>query len=105
MNPDTLDIIQMRDSAEEASGILKIMAHPVRLMILCQLTQGEIGVGELQNNALLSQSAFSQHLTVLRKNHLIKARKVSQQVFYSLADARIDTLIECFHAVFCRRAS
>ncbi|WP_019275877.1 ArsR/SmtB family transcription factor [Vibrio coralliilyticus] len=103
MNPNTIDIMEMRESAEEASDILKIMAHPVRLMILCQLTQGEIGVGELQSNSLLSQSAFSQHLTVLRKSNLIKARKVSQQVFYSLADSRIEALIQCFYSVFCRR--
>ncbi|MCG9595601.1 metalloregulator ArsR/SmtB family transcription factor [Vibrio sp. Isolate25] len=104
MGSHTIDIPEMRERATEASDMLKVMAHPVRLMILCQLTQGEMGAGELQKNALLSQSAFSQHLTVLRNHKMIQARKVSQQVFYSLADPRIETLIESFHDVFCRRS-
>lgn len=103
MSSSTIEMTEMRENVTEASDMLKVMAHPVRLMILCQLTQGEVGAGELQKTSLLSQSAFSQHLTVLRKHQMIKARKVSQQVFYSLADTRIETLIECFHDVFCRR--
>lgn len=91
----------MQSNVIEAADLLKIMAHPDRLMVLCQLTQGEVGVGALQSGSELSQSAFSQHLTVLRKHNLIKARKESQQVFYSLADPRVEALIHSLHSVFC----
>ncbi|GAA5646809.1 MULTISPECIES: ArsR/SmtB family transcription factor [Vibrio] len=99
---DTANIDQMKSNVEEVAELLKIMAHPERLMVLCQLTQGEVGAGQLQKNSSLSQSAFSQHLTVLRKHQMIQARKESQQVFYSLADPRISHLITSLHSVFCQ---
>lgn len=101
---DTLqmDIHEMKGKAVEVSELLKHMAHPERLIVLCQLTQGEVGVGELQKNSALSQSAFSQHLTVLRKFGMVKTRKEAQQVFYSLADPRIESLIQNLHRVFCQ---
>jgi DNA-binding transcriptional ArsR family regulator len=96
-----MDIAEMQSNASEAAELLKVMAHPERLMVVCQLTQGEVGAGVLQSSSSLSQSAFSQHLSVLRKYNLIKARKESQQVFYSLADPRVETLIKSLHSVFC----
>ncbi len=99
---DAVDMNTMRKNATEVAELLRIMAHPERLMVLCQLTQGEVGVGMLQQSSSLSQSAFSQHLTVLRKYGLISARKASQQVFYSLADSRVTTLIESLQNTFCR---
>jgi DNA-binding transcriptional ArsR family regulator len=97
-----MNIADMQGNATEAADLLKVMAHPERLMVLCQLIQGEVGVGQLQQSSALSQSAFSQHLTVLRKHNLIKARKASQQVFYSLADPRVEPLIQSLHTVFCK---
>ena len=93
----------MLQSATEASELLKIMAHPERLIVMCKLIEGEKGVGELFEGSTLSQSAFSQHLTVLRKHNIIKARKVSQQVFYSISDGRVAPLIEAFSQVFCKK--
>ncbi len=98
---EAMNLVEMQSNAVEAADLLKVMAHPERLMVLCQLTQGEVGVGALQIGSTLSQSAFSQHLTVLRKHNLIKARKESQQVFYSLADPRVEALIQSLHTVFC----
>ncbi len=95
------DVAAMKGNATEAADLLKVMAHPERLMVLCQLTQGEVGVGELQKHTVLSQSAFSQHLTVLRKHNIISARKSSQQVFYSLSEPRVESLIKALHGVFC----
>lgn len=94
---------KMQSNVIEASELLRIMAHPERLMVLCQLTSGEMGAGALQQNSTLSQSAFSQHLTVLRKHDLITARKASQQVFYSLSDPRVEQLIETLHQAFCAK--
>lgn len=101
MSNTETDVAKMKTNAIEAAELLKVMAHPERLMVLCQLTQGEIGAGELQANSCLSQSAFSQHLTVLRKHNLISARKSAQQVFYSLSEPRVEALIKTLHSVFC----
>jgi DNA-binding transcriptional ArsR family regulator len=101
MEITSINVDQMKTNAIEASELLKTMAHPERLMVLCQLINGEVGVGELQQSSTLSQSAFSQHLTVLRKQGMIKARKESQQVFYSLSDLRVRQLIQSLQTVFC----
>ncbi|HGS4572203.1 transcriptional regulator [Vibrio cholerae] len=97
-----IEMDEMKKNAEEVAELLRVMAHPERLMVLCQLTQSEMGVGQLQQGSMLSQSAFSQHLTVLRKHGIIQARKESQQVFYRLADSRITALIQSLQNVFCR---
>ncbi len=91
----------MLQSATEASELLKVMAHPERLIVICKLIEGEKGVAELLEGSALSQSAFSQHLTLLRKHNIIKARKVSQQVFYSISDNRVTPIVEAFQKVFC----
>ncbi|CCN68645.1 ArsR/SmtB family transcription factor [Vibrio nigripulchritudo] len=96
-----MNLERMKDNALEVAEILRILSHPERLLVLCQLMEGELGAGQLQNSSTLSQSAFSQHLTVLRKHNLVKVRKESQQVFYSLADERIAALIHNLHKVFC----
>ncbi|EGR1452010.1 helix-turn-helix transcriptional regulator [Vibrio cholerae] len=97
-----IEMDEMKKNAEEVAELLRVMAHPERLMVLCQLTQSEMGVGQLQQGSTLSQSAFSQHLTVLRKHGIIQARKESQQVFYRLVDSRITALIQSLQNVFCR---
>jgi len=96
-----MELNEMRETATEVAEILKTMAHSERLMVLCQLVDGEVGAGQLQENSTLSQSAFSQHLSVLKKNNLVKIRKESQSVFYSLADKRIESLIASFYTIFC----
>ncbi len=97
-----MKIEEMQQNAKEAAEVLKTMAHPDRLLVLCQLTQGEMGAGALQEKSSLSQSAFSQHLSVLRKSGMVKTRKDAQQVFYSLNEPRVATLLQAMHVAFCR---
>ena len=96
-----MEINEIKSRAGEVSELLKTMAHPERLLVLCQLVEGEVGAGQLQENSTLSQSAFSQHLSVLRNNNLVTVRKESQAVFYTLADPRIAALIGGLHTIFC----
>lgn len=103
MRQSEVNVEQMRHNATEVSDLLKIMAHPERLMVLCQLIKGEVGAGELQQLSSLSQSAFSQHLTVMRKHGLVVVRKEAQLVYYSLADQRVSRIIENLETVFCNR--
>jgi DNA-binding transcriptional ArsR family regulator len=101
MKQTNSNVVTMQQNAKEVSDLLKIMAHPERLMVLCQLNRGEVGVGQLQQGSSLSQSAFSQHLSVLRKHGLVMIRKESQQVYYSLADHRSSKIIESLEMIFC----
>ena len=105
LNIDLIELIleldDIKSKTDTVSELLKTMAHPERLLVLCQLMDGELGVGQLQSSSSLSQSAFSQHLSVLRKKNLVTVRKESQAVFYSLADIRISALIKSLHTIFC----
>ena len=94
-------LAQIHEKAGEVSELLKLMAHADRMVVLCLLSDGEMGVSELREHTQLSQSAFSQHLGVLRKNQLVKVRKESQQVFYSIADPRVSLLLSALQEAFC----
>jgi len=92
----------MQTKAKEATIFLKTMAHPERLLVLCQLIDGEIGAGDLSDKSDLSQSAFSQQLRVLRDQKFVKTRKDAQQVFYSIADDRVKKVLGVMLDTFCR---
>ena len=87
--------------AAHAVELLKAMANEWRLMILCQLAEGEKTVSELQSLLGLSQSALSQHLAVLRREKIVKARKHAQSVSYSLAGDDAPRGMQTLHEVFC----
>ncbi|MDN3526381.1 metalloregulator ArsR/SmtB family transcription factor [Halomonas sabkhae] len=77
----------------EASALLKAMANDNRLRILCLLAEGELSVTELNQQLVLSQSALSQHLAILRRAQLVATRRASQTIYYSLEGDRARTLI------------
>ena len=87
--------------ATEAAALLKAIANPSRLMILCQLIDGELSVGELNERIDLSQSALSQHLAALRKAALVETRKESQTVYYFLHGEKATTVIGALQSLFC----
>jgi len=92
---------ELHDVAAHAVELLKAMANEWRLMILCQLSEGEKTVSELQDILGLSQSALSQHLAVLRREKIVKARKHAQSVSYSLAGDEAPRVMTTLHEVFC----
>ncbi len=96
-----MDLLQMKERAVDVAEVLKTLAHPDRLFVLCQLVEGEQGAGQLQANSNLSQSAFSQHLSVLKKADLVSSRKESLHVYYALKDERVVGLIQQLHNLYC----
>ena len=80
-----LDINDLKANAQRASELLKAMSNEKRLMVLCYLAGGEKAVGEMEKLVGLSQSALSQHLARLRRDGLVKTRRSSQTIYYSLA--------------------
>jgi ArsR family transcriptional regulator, virulence genes transcriptional regulator len=92
---------ELHGKATHAVELLKAMANEWRLMILCQLAEGEKTVSELQDTLGLSQSALSQHLAVLRRERIVSSRKHAQSVSYSLAGADAPKVMQALHEVFC----
>ena len=73
---------QMARHSANAAALLKALAHPARLLVLCQLVEGESSVGDLQPITGLSMSALSQHLAVLYRTGVLAKRKEGTQVIY-----------------------
>ncbi len=94
--PEELEAI-----ACEVSGFLKQLANEQRLMILCNLVDGEKSVSELQEILGLHQSSTSQHLAKLRNKGIIQARKHSQSNYYSISDEKVLQVIQTLHELFC----
>jgi len=92
---------ELHGMAAQACELLKAMANEWRLMILCQLSEGEKTVGELQGLLGLSQSALSQHLAILRREKIVQSRKHAQSVSYSLTGDDANKVMESLHDVFC----
>jgi DNA-binding transcriptional ArsR family regulator len=95
---------KLQSSALRACNLLKAMANPTRLMVLCQIADGEKSVGELEQAVGLSQSGLSQHLAVLRSKKLVTTRRVRQTIFYSLASKEAASVMDTLYEVFCRSA-
>ena len=95
------ELSELHDMAAHAVELLKAMANEWRLMILCQLSEGEKTVSELQEILGLSQSALSQHLAVLRREKIVRSRKEAQSVSYSLSGEDATKVMHTLHEVFC----
>lgn len=87
--------------AADAAGLMKALGNESRLMILCVLAEGERSVSDLNKIVPLSQSALSQQLARLRQQGLVKTRRESQTIFYSLADGPADRVITLLHDIYC----
>ncbi len=86
---------------EEAVALLKAIASSNRLLLLCQLTEGERSVGELADQLELAQSVVSQHLSLLRREGVVAGRRDGQSIFYRIADERTHALMVTLAELFC----
>ena len=98
-------LAELEQNARRAAKLLKAMSNSARLVILCQLADGERSVGELERAVGLSQSGISQHLAVLRREGVVSSRRIRQTVLYSLASRDVITVMGTLHSVFCRPQS
>lgn len=92
---------RMSEHAADAAGLMKALGNESRLMILCILADGERSVGDLNETIGLSQSALSQQLARLRQQGLVRTRRESQTIFYSLAEGPADRVIHVLHDIYC----
>lgn len=92
---------QFAAKAGEAAALLKTLAHETRLMVLCQLVDGEHSAGALQENSTLSQSALSQHLARLREEGLVSTRRDGQTIYYRLANRDVARVLDTLAGIYC----
>ncbi|MEB0009834.1 metalloregulator ArsR/SmtB family transcription factor [Pseudomonas sp. MH9.2] len=96
-----LDIQQLRANADAASQLLKALANQDRLMLLCQLSQGERNVSDLESLLGIQQPTLSQQLAVLRREGLVETRRDGKQVFYRISSPAALAVINTLYQQFC----
>jgi DNA-binding transcriptional ArsR family regulator len=99
--PTAADLKTMSRHAESAAELLRALANPHRLLVLCMLGEGEMSVGALNERIALSQSALSQHLAVLREDKLVETRREAQTVYYRIASGPALDVIRVLYQHFC----
>jgi DNA-binding transcriptional ArsR family regulator len=101
METNSFELDQMQASAADACRLMKVLANPDRLLILCQLSQGEKRVGELEALLGIVQPTLSQQLTVLRDEELVSTRREGKNIYYQLTSPRALAVMQVLYLQFC----
>ena len=91
----------LEEKVEEVSALLKSIAHPLRLKILCLLQDQELTVGEIRETVRTTNANVSQHLTIMRNQGIIVSRKEANLIYNRIADERIIELVDILEDLFC----
>lgn len=105
MAEDTpLELDAMRDAADSACALMKVLANPDRMLLLCQLAEGEKNVGELQQALGIVQPTLSQQLAVLREEELVETRRDGKNIYYRIASPQALAVLEVLYEQYCTPA-
>ncbi len=100
-----MNLAKMKSSAAGAASLLKGLANPHRLIVLCHLAEGEKSVGELEALLGMRQPHLSQHLARLRRNALVETRRNSRTIYYRLSSSAAAQVIRLLYDIYCSRAA
>ena len=92
---------RLRQAADQAVGSLKILANVERMLLLCQLSQGEMCVSDLEVQLGIRQPTLSQQLGVLRNEGVVATRREGKNIFYSVADADLLEILAVLYRLYC----
>lgn len=95
------DFEKLRENANEAGQLLKALGNPDRLLLLCQLVEGEMNVGELERRLGIVQPTLSQQLGVLRREGLVDTRRDGRQIYYSISSPQAMAVIGTLYDLYC----
>jgi ArsR family transcriptional regulator len=95
------DIAAMRGHADQACRMMKTLANRDRLMLLCQLSQGERRVGELEEVTNIQQPTLSQQLAVLREEGVVSTRRDGKHIYYKISSPIAMSVMELLYASYC----
>ena len=91
----------MLSAAAEASDMMKALANRHRLLIVCQLVDGERSVGELAEFLGIRDSTVSQHLALLRRDGIVAARRDGQTIYYAISSPAAGRILQALYDVYC----
>ena len=79
----------------ELAELFKVFGDVTRIKIMSVLLEGELSVGEISEKLVMSSSAISHQLNILRRSKLVKTRREGKSVYYSLDDEHVYEIISC----------
>ncbi|CAI1536451.1 Biofilm growth-associated repressor [Serratia quinivorans] len=91
----------MRQAAAQAGALLRTLGNEDRLLLLCQLSQGEMSVGELAQTLEIRQPTLSQQLGVLRQEGLVATRREGKQIYYVVSDEKALAILNTLYQLYC----
>ncbi len=96
-----MDIARINDHADDAAELLNVLANSNRLMVLCNLLNGEMAVLPLAESVGMTQSALSQQLSKLRALKLVETRRDGRTIYYRLASSKVERLLATLYEMYC----
>jgi ArsR family transcriptional regulator len=99
--PSAFDTHAMRQAANQAVSTLKLLANEDRLLLLCQLTQGEQCVTDLAMSLDIQQPTLSQQLGVLRQDGLVNTRRQGKRIYYQIANTDVLVILQVLYTLYC----
>lgn len=110
LNDETASLVQVLDvdslarlqaSATQAAQLLRTLANPDRLLLLCLIAAGEACVSDLASSSGIEQPSLSQQLGVLRDEGLVNTRREGKFVYYRVASAPALAVMQVLHRLYC----
>ena len=93
---------ELAAAAQEAASLLKSLANPDRLLLLCNLVEEERNVSALETLTGIRQPTLSQQLGVLRDEGIVETRRDGKFIFYRVASAPALAVLRTLYDNFCR---
>ena len=101
MEEAVVDKDAMREAAQAACALMKVLSNPDRMLLLCELSGGERNVGELQEAVGIQQPTLSQQLAVLREEQLVETRREGKNIYYRIASPEALAVLQLLYAQYC----
>jgi ArsR family transcriptional regulator len=102
LSAEKIDLQRLQGAADRAQALLKALSNRDRLMLLCQLAEGERNVGELEASVGIAQPTLSQQLGVLRREGLVATRREGKQIYYRIVSVEARAVIDTLYQLFCK---
>jgi DNA-binding transcriptional ArsR family regulator len=101
MKNKNIDLADMHKAADQACRLMKVLANSDRLMLLCELAQGEKCVSELEEILGIVQPTLSQQLTVLRNEELVTTRREGKNIYYQISSPEALAVMQVLYKTYC----
>lgn len=99
-----MKIDELEPQIDKATNLLRMLSNPVRLKLMCLMSDQEMSVLELADALRLSQPAVSHHLKLLRSAGVVQSRRDAQTIYNRIHGHEVTTIMDTLSELFCQPA-